>query len=396
MKKTDDRQTDTPQVRSGTDAGRSVEKRSNPVARVQRQVGNQALQRQQGGMSHESGQSRTTEEVPPVIRQSKKPSTVSTEDWQTPLDMNWVAVTDRQEGDVNLPGGETGVMHGGEAFVVAGDDTRAVAPDDVQQFESGDCYLMATLMAVADARPGVIEQMIEPINDGRYEVTFFKRDGKFAPPGSGSPMRVIVEPSYIMGSMPQKEDAAVNGGEPETWVPIIEKAYAIAELRRAPKSSEMAKEARTGEDPDPTGSDLESHERLYEYLDEGVGPEEEKMRDVQAAVTGQKWTSLDPAETHYKLILGATIVAHENDQPVTVAVYGRARSSRGVRMFQKLVEMAGLDNVPDTGHVYWVEDASESEGFTFTDPRASTDGVTIEAETIAHWNLTFFIGQDAS
>jgi hypothetical protein len=345
-------------------------------------------------MSHESGQSRTTEEVPPVIRQSKKPATVSTEDWQTPLDMNWVAVTDRQEGDVNLPGGETGVMHGGEAFVVAGDDTRAVAPDDVQQFESGDCYLMATLMAVADARPGIIEQMIEPENDGGYEVTFFKRDGKVAPPGSGSPMRVTVEPSYIMGAMPQKEDAAVNGGEPETWVRIIEKAYAIAELRRAPKSSEMAKEAREGEDP--TGAGLEEHERLYEYLDEGVGPDEEKMRDVQAAVTGQEWTSLDPAETHYKLILGAAIVAHKNDQPVTVAVYGRARSSPGVWMFQKLVEMSGLDNVPNTGHVYWVEDASESEGFTFTDPRASADGVTIEAETIAHWNLTFFIGQDAS
>ena len=58
-------------------------------------------------------------------------------------------------------------------------------PSDVQQRGYGDCQFLAALMAVAAARPQVIERMVRRVSAHEYEVTIFRPQAVREATGSG-------------------------------------------------------------------------------------------------------------------------------------------------------------------------------------------------------------------
>jgi hypothetical protein len=116
------------------------------------------------------------------------------------------------------------VAPNGKAFVKGAGDADAISPNDVTQGALGDCYLLASLGAIAVQSPETIRRMIVDNKDGTYTVRF----------PTGNPLRpyteVSVKPDFPSndGSNPLYAgygdlDAA---GKPEIWVALIEKAYA--------------------------------------------------------------------------------------------------------------------------------------------------------------------------
>jgi hypothetical protein len=94
-------------------------------------------------------------------------------------------------------------------------DGRLVHPSDVTQGMLGDCYLLASLAAIADQRPELIEQMVHENPNGTYSVIFYQR---------GKPVEIVVTPDFpLEGGKPV---FAQGGAAPEIWPLAIEKAYA--------------------------------------------------------------------------------------------------------------------------------------------------------------------------
>lgn len=98
-------------------------------------------------------------------------------------------------------------------------DLMPIHPSDISQGSLGDCYLMASLAALAAANPQAIKDMIISNQDGSFTVRFFNEK-------TGKAEYVIV----------RKEDLALNksgnplyaeyGDNGELWPAIIEKGYA--------------------------------------------------------------------------------------------------------------------------------------------------------------------------
>jgi Ca2+-binding RTX toxin-like protein len=86
--------------------------------------------------------------------------------------------------------------------------------DDVFQGEIGDCYFVASLSAIAKARPEIIKKMVVDLGDGTYAVRFYR---------NGTPTFVRVDADlWVQNGVPIY---AGLGHEGSTWVAIIEKAY---------------------------------------------------------------------------------------------------------------------------------------------------------------------------
>lgn len=93
--------------------------------------------------------------------------------------------------------------------------------DDVIQNELGDCYLMASLSALAASRPSALADAITDHGDGTFTVRFFEKQGR----GPLRPVEVRVDadlPTRADGSLPYG-----RGRDPdELWPALVEKAYA--------------------------------------------------------------------------------------------------------------------------------------------------------------------------
>ena len=113
-------------------------------------------------------------------------------------------------------------MHG-ELFV------RGPSPDDPKQGWAGDCYLIDTMSALADAAPVRIRDLMHPNPDGSVTVTRFQKDKQ----GKLEKKEVRVDPDLRVSAGPDGGKAVYASsydmsakGKPKTWVPLLEKAYA--------------------------------------------------------------------------------------------------------------------------------------------------------------------------
>lgn len=87
--------------------------------------------------------------------------------------------------------------------------------NDIRQGNLGDCYLLASLASIADTNPAEIQQLIAPMGDGTYAVRF-NRNGKEVY------LRLDADlPTYGAGLTYAR--LSPTG---ETWVALVEKAYA--------------------------------------------------------------------------------------------------------------------------------------------------------------------------
>lgn len=91
---------------------------------------------------------------------------------------------------------------------------------DVKQGALGDCYMVATVAAIAHQHPQLIRDRMRENPDGTVTFTFFGKD----PWNRLEPQEVTVTrelPTRADGSLPFGQS-----GQHEAWFPLLEKAYA--------------------------------------------------------------------------------------------------------------------------------------------------------------------------
>jgi len=93
---------------------------------------------------------------------------------------------------------------------------------DMFQGNLGDCYLIATLGALAKSNPSVIENMIIPNGDNTWTVRFYESDG--------APDYVTVDRALPTNGYGYLVYAGwcfqATNSQNELWIPLVEKAYA--------------------------------------------------------------------------------------------------------------------------------------------------------------------------
>jgi hypothetical protein len=86
---------------------------------------------------------------------------------------------------------------------------------DVNQGEVGDCYFMATLAAIADVKPAVLENSMVDMGDGTYVVQFMN---------GNTPAYVRVNSAFSSGGL-GGYDYAHPGTNNTLWAMVLEKAF---------------------------------------------------------------------------------------------------------------------------------------------------------------------------
>ena len=136
---------------------------------------------------------------------------------------------------VNYPSSTYGTGPGGAApnatpsyqlvsnvpLFASGESSSKVEYYDVQQGQIGDCWVLASLAAVADREPQAIWSMITPNGNATYTVRFIEP--------SGTPDYVTVNDELPSGGSIFASVTHANPGtsnSSELWVALIEKAYA--------------------------------------------------------------------------------------------------------------------------------------------------------------------------
>jgi hypothetical protein len=100
---------------------------------------------------------------------------------------------------------------------------NGVSASDVRQGSIGDCYLMASMAAIAHAQPQLIEQMFEQTADGDYKVKLHDEEGMLWWKES------VDKEVTIDDTVPHVGGGSIYGDstdEGESWVGLTEKAYA--------------------------------------------------------------------------------------------------------------------------------------------------------------------------
>lgn len=94
---------------------------------------------------------------------------------------------------------------------------------DTAQGAAGDCFLIASMAAVANASPGAIRDMVTyDAGKGTYTVRFYEEQGR----GAAKPVYIEVD-SYLPTEKTSRKDPSYAGDEGGVmWSAIIEKAYA--------------------------------------------------------------------------------------------------------------------------------------------------------------------------
>ncbi len=88
--------------------------------------------------------------------------------------------------------------------------------NDIIQGNLGDCYYLASLAGLAQQDPALVQQMIAPLGDGTYAVRFYR---------NGREVYYRIDGDLPVTSRGRLAYAQLTG-QGETWVALMEKAYA--------------------------------------------------------------------------------------------------------------------------------------------------------------------------
>jgi hypothetical protein len=88
--------------------------------------------------------------------------------------------------------------------------------NDIRQGAVGDCYYLAALSSLADTDPNILRQMVTSLGDGTYAVRFFRNSQEVY-------LRLDADLPISYGSNMTYAKLTPDG---ETWVALLEKAYA--------------------------------------------------------------------------------------------------------------------------------------------------------------------------
>jgi hypothetical protein len=149
-----------------------------------------------------------------------------------------------QRKDATLPE-KLGTPQSGPIAQKGGGDANAFSPNDVNQGSIGDCYFLASLVALANANPNAIKNAIKDNKNGTFTVKLYtvteEKRFLFGKKKVFTPTDVVLYPTFpisVDGNDAANPDAAANPahahggdqdakGNTELWVRLVEKAYAL-------------------------------------------------------------------------------------------------------------------------------------------------------------------------
>ncbi len=192
-------------------------------------------------------------------------------------------------------------------------DGNAFSPNDVNQGSIGDCYFLASLVAIAHSSPALLEQAITANADGTYSVRMYRKevtDFLFFSTTDFTEVTVQIFPTFPVaaaGTDTANPNASANpphahggdvdaSGNPELWVRLFEKAYALMMGSYGAIASggfgANALEALTGqayEEQVLNGDD--THQHIIDMMGDGA--------PVEVATNAQSWSSLSAENTTF-------------------------------------------------------------------------------------------------
>lgn len=112
---------------------------------------------------------------------------------------------------------------GATLFLQGDGDHGEIDINDVSQGGLGDCYMIASLAAVAQQNPDLIKKMIRDNGDGSYTVTFYEKN-QFI--GIETPGFTKKEITVKLDGSEYAEFGDSTDQNQEVWVRVIEKGYA--------------------------------------------------------------------------------------------------------------------------------------------------------------------------
>jgi hypothetical protein len=177
-------------------------------------------------------------------------------------------------------------------FIAGGSGSSCcIQPGDVQQGHLGDCWLLASLAAIARTNPGAIKGAIQSRNDGTYTVTLFpEQNGSLARRdihiNTAFPEYPTTLLQYLKISSKESRFPYAQPGDDneEAWVMLIERAAALVH-----------------------GS--------YEKLDDGSGLEGLQL------VTGRKAQEFEPRKLTPDALAAKLTELERNNDPVTAGTF---------------------------------------------------------------------------
>ncbi len=92
-----------------------------------------------------------------------------------------------------------------------------IRPFDIMQGGAGDCWIVASLIAIAAVQPELIEDAITDNQNGTFTVRLYK---------DGTPHDLTVDGELYMHAAIRKPIYAQSRNRQELWGPLIEKAFA--------------------------------------------------------------------------------------------------------------------------------------------------------------------------
>ncbi|MBN2084165.1 MAG: hypothetical protein JW748_03005 [Anaerolineales bacterium] len=216
-------------------------------------------------------------------------------------------------------------------FLVGSGDSTPVDWNDVDQGGLGTCYLMASLITLAQHHPELIEQMIHDNGDGTFTVIFHEIKCETA---VGPCTYVEVPITVDLGFPPGRYDGS-QYGEPgdttrknkEVWAMIIERAY--AEWKGGYDAIDggyisQALSALTGMDSTvfvPTELDINE---LYSAFQRGDAIAAASLRDYKVLVDGKWIDNPDISDTMPEYQKGIIVNDHAyaitNVDPITNSI----------------------------------------------------------------------------
>jgi Calpain family cysteine protease/RTX calcium-binding nonapeptide repeat (4 copies) len=150
--------------------------------------------------------------------------------------------------------------------------------DDIFQGNVGDCYFMAKLSAIAMQEPEYIRKLVAPLGDGSFAVRFYR---------NGVEDYVRVDSDFWASGGTLKY--AREGQQGAIWVPVVEKAFAIA---RRDEGSYQSISGGNG----TTLSNLKFETETAE-IDDGLTPEQVKAWFDNGEPAGSVKTTVEGSVT---------------------------------------------------------------------------------------------------
>ena len=114
-------------------------------------------------------------------------------------------------------------------YIKGKNDSGSIDPSDVTQGGLGDCYLLASIAAVALQKPELLEQMIRDNGDGTYTVTFYEKKKILGLFDNGfEKTEILVTDVFPIqnGTPLYAKYGDVTPDQNEVWTMVLEKAYA--------------------------------------------------------------------------------------------------------------------------------------------------------------------------